>query len=80
MNDWVRQDHRFHDWLDLNRERHASYAEKGDPGDLLGGTGSRKGWNGRGNADCRAKSSAFHHGQQAATTGGYPTHQDSPTK
>ncbi|WP_184964225.1 nSTAND1 domain-containing NTPase [Streptomyces echinatus] len=43
LNDWVRQDHRFHDWLDLTRERHASYAEKGDPGDLLGGTALAEG-------------------------------------
>ncbi|MFF7130474.1 trypsin-like peptidase domain-containing protein [Streptomyces sp. NPDC008240] len=43
LSEWVRQDHRFHDWLDRTRERHASYAEKGDPGDLLGGTALAEG-------------------------------------
>ncbi|MFG2985410.1 trypsin-like peptidase domain-containing protein [Streptomyces sp. NPDC048258] len=43
LSEWVRQDHRFHDWLDRIRERHASYAAKGDPGDLLGGTALAEG-------------------------------------
>ncbi|MER7468394.1 trypsin-like peptidase domain-containing protein, partial [Streptomyces sp. NPDC097981] len=43
LSEWVREDHRFHDWLDRTRERHASYAEKGDPGDLLGGTALAEG-------------------------------------
>ncbi|MER5757768.1 trypsin-like peptidase domain-containing protein [Streptomyces sp. NPDC002082] len=43
LSEWVRQDHRFHDWLDRIRERHAGYASTGDPGDLLGGTALAEG-------------------------------------
>ncbi|WP_051796430.1 trypsin-like peptidase domain-containing protein [Streptomyces sp. NRRL S-87] len=38
LRDWVSQDHRFQEWLDRTRERNARWAEKADPGDLLGGT------------------------------------------
>ncbi|MFE2140715.1 trypsin-like peptidase domain-containing protein [Streptomyces sp. NPDC059456] len=43
LSEWVRQDHRFHDWLDRIRERQAGYATTGDPGDLLGGTALAEG-------------------------------------
>ncbi|MFD5615200.1 trypsin-like peptidase domain-containing protein, partial [Kitasatospora sp. NPDC127060] len=38
LREWVRQDHRFHEWLDHARERRARWAETADPGDLLAGT------------------------------------------
>ncbi|MFG3517028.1 nSTAND1 domain-containing NTPase [Streptomyces bobili] len=40
---WVNQDHRFHEWLSLTRERQARWATKSDPGDLLGGTALAEG-------------------------------------
>ncbi|MFF7780445.1 trypsin-like peptidase domain-containing protein [Streptomyces tanashiensis] len=43
LSEWVRQDHRFHDWLDRTRERQTRWAAKGDPGDLLGGTALAEG-------------------------------------
>ncbi|MFJ8034665.1 hypothetical protein [Streptomyces sp. NPDC096032] len=38
LREWVRQDHRFHEWLDHAREQRARWADGTDPGDLLGGT------------------------------------------
>ncbi|MFJ5974483.1 trypsin-like peptidase domain-containing protein [Streptomyces sp. NPDC093060] len=43
LNEWVRQDHRFHEWLDRTRERQTRWAAKDDPGDLLGGTALAEG-------------------------------------
>ncbi|WP_328514066.1 trypsin-like peptidase domain-containing protein [Streptomyces mirabilis] len=43
LREWVRQDHRFHDWLDNTRERQARWAATVDPGDLLGGTALAEG-------------------------------------
>lgn len=43
LRDWVRQDHRFQEWLDRTRERQARWAQKNDPGDLLGGTALAEG-------------------------------------
>ncbi|MFC6986901.1 hypothetical protein ACFQMD_31240 [Streptomyces cirratus] len=40
---WAAQDRRFHEWLDSTRERRARWAEKGDQGDLLGGTALAEG-------------------------------------
>ncbi|MGW7530378.1 nSTAND1 domain-containing NTPase [Streptomyces sp. NPDC054783] len=43
LREWVRQDHRFHEWLEHTRERHARWAQTADPGDLLGGTALAEG-------------------------------------
>ncbi|WP_369246754.1 trypsin-like peptidase domain-containing protein [Streptomyces sp. R41] len=43
LREWVRQDHRFHEWLDRTHERSARWAEKNDAGDLLGGTALEEG-------------------------------------
>ncbi|KUM93648.1 hypothetical protein AQI88_24840 [Streptomyces cellostaticus] len=43
LREWVRQDHRFHEWLDRTRERQLRWAEKRDPGDLLAGTALAEG-------------------------------------
>ncbi|MCB5167423.1 trypsin-like peptidase domain-containing protein [Streptomyces bambusae] len=43
LREWVSQDHRFQSWLDRTRERRARWAEKSDPGDLLGGTALAEG-------------------------------------
>ncbi|MET9180762.1 trypsin-like peptidase domain-containing protein [Kitasatospora aureofaciens] len=43
LREWVDQDHRFQEWLATTRRRHAGWAESGDPGDLLGGTGLAEG-------------------------------------
>lgn len=43
LRTWARQDRRFHEWLDATRERQARWAEKGDQGDLLGGTALAEG-------------------------------------
>ncbi|MGW0751357.1 nSTAND1 domain-containing NTPase, partial [Streptomyces sp. NPDC002587] len=38
LREWVRQDHRFKEWLDHTGIRQVRWAETKDPGDLLGGT------------------------------------------
>ncbi|MFG2291280.1 trypsin-like peptidase domain-containing protein [Streptomyces sp. NPDC048595] len=38
LREWVSQDHRFQEWLDHTRTRRDRWAERNDPGDLLGGT------------------------------------------
>ncbi len=38
LREWVRQDHRFNEWLEHTREQRNRWAEGTDPGDLLGGT------------------------------------------
>ncbi|WP_328966904.1 nSTAND1 domain-containing NTPase [Streptomyces sp. NBC_00239] len=43
LRDWVRQDRRFHEWLDATRERQVRWADKADQGDLLGGTALAEG-------------------------------------
>ncbi|MFJ4557781.1 trypsin-like peptidase domain-containing protein [Streptomyces massasporeus] len=43
LREWVRQDHRFHEWLDRTRERQLRWAGKRDPGDLLAGTALAEG-------------------------------------
>ncbi|MFF1341500.1 trypsin-like peptidase domain-containing protein [Streptomyces sp. NPDC058290] len=43
LRDWVAQDHRFHEWLDHTREQRDRWADKADPGDLLGGTALAEG-------------------------------------
>ncbi|MFI9246571.1 trypsin-like peptidase domain-containing protein [Streptomyces sp. NPDC053086] len=43
LREWVRQDHRFHDWLDKTHERQSRWAGTADPGDLLGGTALAEG-------------------------------------
>ncbi|MEU2588688.1 trypsin-like peptidase domain-containing protein [Streptomyces avermitilis] len=43
LREWVRQDHRFQDWLDKTRERQSRWATTADPGDLLGGTALAEG-------------------------------------
>jgi WD40 repeat protein len=43
LREWVRQDHRFHEWLERTRERHLRWAEGRDPGDLLAGTALAEG-------------------------------------
>ncbi|SDM70295.1 WD domain-containing protein, G-beta repeat-containing protein, partial [Streptomyces sp. cf386] len=43
LREWVRQDHRFHEWLDRARERQLRWAEKRDPGDLLAGSALAEG-------------------------------------
>ncbi|MFF7127497.1 trypsin-like peptidase domain-containing protein [Streptomyces sp. NPDC008240] len=43
LREWVRQDHRFHEWLERTRERQLHWAEKHDPGDLLAGTALAEG-------------------------------------
>ncbi|MFD4502943.1 trypsin-like peptidase domain-containing protein [Streptomyces sp. NPDC058457] len=43
LREWVRQDHRFQDWLDKTRERQSRWAVTADPGDLLGGTALAEG-------------------------------------
>ncbi|MFE2716958.1 trypsin-like peptidase domain-containing protein [Streptomyces mirabilis] len=43
LREWVRQDHRFQDWLDNTRERRARWTAKSDPGDLLGGSALAEG-------------------------------------
>ncbi|WP_093872373.1 trypsin-like peptidase domain-containing protein [Streptomyces sp. TLI_105] len=43
LREWVAQDHRFQEWLDHARERRDRWAEKADPGDLLGGTALAEG-------------------------------------
>jgi WD40 repeat protein/energy-coupling factor transporter ATP-binding protein EcfA2 len=43
LREWVRQDRRFQEWLDRTRERQGRWAEKADPGDLLGGTALAEG-------------------------------------
>ncbi|MFJ9855423.1 trypsin-like peptidase domain-containing protein [Streptomyces sp. NPDC101150] len=49
LREWVRQDHRFQEWLERTRERQLRWAEKRDPGDLLAGTALAEGveWSGR---------------------------------
>jgi WD40 repeat protein len=43
LREWVRQDRRFHEWLDRTRERQLRWAGKRDPGDLLAGTALAEG-------------------------------------
>ncbi|MFJ5552712.1 trypsin-like peptidase domain-containing protein [Streptomyces sp. NPDC093225] len=43
LRDWVGQDHRFKQWLDQARARHARWADRKDPGDLLAGTALAEG-------------------------------------
>ncbi|AWZ10663.1 hypothetical protein DRB96_37445 [Streptomyces sp. ICC1] len=43
LREWVRQDHRFQEWLDNARAWQARYAEGNHPGDLLGGTALAEG-------------------------------------
>ncbi|MER7705362.1 trypsin-like peptidase domain-containing protein [Kitasatospora sp. NPDC097605] len=43
LQQWVEQDHRFQDWLESTRKRRAAWAERKDPGDLLGGTALAEG-------------------------------------
>ncbi|MFF9279699.1 nSTAND1 domain-containing NTPase [Streptomyces griseosporeus] len=43
LREWVRQDRRFHEWLDRTRERQGRWATTSDPGDLLGGTALAEG-------------------------------------
>ncbi|GAA1408091.1 hypothetical protein GCM10009639_57600 [Kitasatospora putterlickiae] len=43
LQDWVEQDHRFQGWLESTRKRRAAWAERKDPGDLLGGTALAEG-------------------------------------
>ncbi|MCX5363406.1 trypsin-like peptidase domain-containing protein [Streptomyces sp. NBC_00124] len=43
LRKWVDQDHRFQDWLNRTRERQVHWADKKDPGDLLGGTALEEG-------------------------------------
>ncbi|WP_051796552.1 trypsin-like peptidase domain-containing protein [Streptomyces sp. NRRL S-87] len=43
LREWVSQDHRFQSWLERTRDRRAHWAEKNDPGDLLGGTALAEG-------------------------------------
>ncbi|MCX4626805.1 trypsin-like peptidase domain-containing protein [Streptomyces sp. NBC_01443] len=43
LREWVGQDHRFHEWLDHTREQRDRWADKADPGDLLGGTALAEG-------------------------------------
>lgn len=43
LRTWVDQDHRFQDWLKRTRERQVHWADKKDPGDLLGGTALEEG-------------------------------------
>ncbi|MEU9142830.1 trypsin-like peptidase domain-containing protein [Streptomyces sp. NPDC048349] len=43
LREWVRQDHRFREWLDHTRERRARHADGNHPGDLLGGTALAEG-------------------------------------
>ncbi|EDY55573.1 WD40 repeat protein [Streptomyces sviceus ATCC 29083] len=43
LREWVQQDRRFQEWLDRTRERQAHWAEKKDPGDLLGRTALAEG-------------------------------------
>lgn len=43
LRQWVDQDHRFQEWLDLTRERQVRWAAQKDPGDLLGGTALAEG-------------------------------------
>ncbi|WP_229908934.1 nSTAND1 domain-containing NTPase, partial [Streptomyces griseosporeus] len=43
LREWVRQDHRFHEWLEQTRERHQRWALTRDPGDLLAGTALAEG-------------------------------------
>ncbi|WP_433727554.1 WD40 repeat domain-containing protein [Actinoplanes sp. CA-051413] len=38
LREWVRQDHRFHDWLRRADEQHARWSMQHDAGDLLHGT------------------------------------------
>ncbi|GLX37473.1 hypothetical protein Sros01_35460 [Streptomyces roseochromogenus] len=40
---WVREDHRFKEWLDYSRTRHARWEERKDAGDLLAGTALAEG-------------------------------------
>ncbi|MFI9066386.1 trypsin-like peptidase domain-containing protein [Streptomyces sp. NPDC053429] len=40
---WVRQDHRFKEWLDYTRTRRARWEERKDAGDLLAGTALAEG-------------------------------------
>ncbi|WP_225823776.1 trypsin-like peptidase domain-containing protein [Streptomyces naphthomycinicus] len=43
LREWVSQDHRFQDWLDNTRERHARWTATADSGDLLGGSALAEG-------------------------------------
>ncbi|MFE2286343.1 trypsin-like peptidase domain-containing protein [Streptomyces sp. NPDC059443] len=43
LREWVGQDHRFKEWLDQTRMRHARWVEGKDTGDLLGGTALAEG-------------------------------------
>ncbi|MFE6848955.1 trypsin-like peptidase domain-containing protein [Streptomyces sp. NPDC057686] len=43
LREWVRQDHRFKEWLDHTGTRHARWAETKDTGDLLTGTALAEG-------------------------------------
>ncbi|MGW2627843.1 nSTAND1 domain-containing NTPase [Streptomyces chattanoogensis] len=43
LHEWIRQDHRFQEWLHRTRERRTRWAAKSDPGDLLGGTALAEG-------------------------------------
>ncbi|MFF3085796.1 trypsin-like peptidase domain-containing protein [Streptomyces nojiriensis] len=43
LHEWVRQDHRFQEWLEHTRTRRARWAKTTDPGDLLGGTALAEG-------------------------------------
>ncbi|KKD05349.1 WD40 repeat protein [Streptomyces sp. WM6386] len=43
LRKWVDQDHRFQDWLNRTRERQVHWADRKDPGDLLGGTALEEG-------------------------------------
>ncbi|MFF5538755.1 trypsin-like peptidase domain-containing protein [Streptomyces cinerochromogenes] len=43
LREWVSQDHRFQDWLDNTRERHARWTATADPGDMLSGSALAEG-------------------------------------
>ncbi|WP_328619965.1 nSTAND1 domain-containing NTPase [Streptomyces sp. NBC_00354] len=43
LREWVGQDHRFQEWFDHTREQRDRWADKADPGDLLGGTALAEG-------------------------------------
>ncbi|MEV0632107.1 nSTAND1 domain-containing NTPase [Nonomuraea wenchangensis] len=49
LRDWVRQDHRFHDWLRRATEQHARWDTHRNPDDLLHGTDLAEGlsWEGK---------------------------------
>ncbi|MFD5422242.1 trypsin-like peptidase domain-containing protein [Streptomyces sp. NPDC127069] len=44
LRKWVKEDHRFQEWLNRTWERQRRWAEKEDPGDLLAGTALAEGF------------------------------------